>query len=1047
MSVAESNMVKVLRPYQARIIKNVMRDPGHLLVEQPTGSGKTLQIVALARILLGTRFNRVLIAAPQRQIEEGFTGGEEGLRYDRVQYPDSSSTIQIPPGFIEASREVSYGSRGRILSYLALPQSHALACTHAALSTLDMSVLPTDCSSILMVVDEAHHAPAEGLGAFIDEFERRGGTLHFYTATPWRADDKPVVRPEMRVIRRSLAQHMAEGWAPPHLAHELVVVGAPGAKVSAPEFYGEAPLPRSFEQDLVDKLVAKWRADSEPKAIIRVPPVRGGAHGLVRRIAEAFGAIGAHVLDASGVGNERQRLFLSELESERALPFGKSRWDVIVGIQRVHEGTDWPQCSAVYSVGMPSNLAFTTQLAGRGLRKKGEDCPKRHRNTTRLAFFVPGGGSLEKLGLEHSKHALLTACFLANYQVAQEWLLVGEIGVGVGSLLGSEGEARDRLASLLSGGPRGAEAVAYLEWAKRQLRLNGVSRPSQEEILEMAAGLTRQTGLDLTEGDLVRAAVALQVTRRGDGGERARAAVRRAAQQAAPDWERALAVEEDNRLQGVLSDLFDRLRAEFREETLDHSLVLDLVGQQLHNLTGGKMTELMERMRLAHPVLTHGMIGHWARRERFNPVLEFAQPPGKRGRPIAGTTFHWHQIRRALFEGEYGLPGGEHLYQAAAKHGHETDWSEVLRTASDRSNFHWLIGEQQAKDWVAEYLKQHGKLPEPTEERVADTNITWQELNQGTNYMGGAVSRWYGFKWIEDYIRTTGQQPRPSERLIPGTQTTWSELHNLIQQYGKHEKGLADVAQHVLKSRPELAKQHNLGFSKADLKAAAEDPNGFLRLRVWVKPDAEGRFPQPTDERVPGTEVTWAELEAAGRQTLARFYQDDLAGRNGSVPAGCGLIDLYFRLKPEWGNNLDLVKNFVASTGRLPREDGENVPGHRGLTWADVYASFRRCGFPHYSLMHSWLVDRLHFWVSCWVKTYGSAPDRDSGPIPESGRLTWQDVDDLIRQMHYQAFPYGVPEDRSQININRLTYVASCLSERIAEYKVVQGLKQAGGGR
>jgi DNA polymerase III delta prime subunit len=268
MSIADSSMVKILRPYQARIIQNIFRDPGNLLVEQPTGSGKTLQIVALARLLLGSRFDRMLIAAPQKQIEEGFTGGTEGLEYDLVRYPDSSGTIQIPTGLIEASREVSYGSRGRILSYMALPQTHALACTHAALSTLDASVFPDDCSSVLMVVDEAHYTPAEGLGAFIGEFERRGGTLHFYTATPWRADGKPVIRPEMRVIRRSLSQHMAEGWAPSHLSHELVLVGAPDVKGSAPQFYGEAPLPGSFEQDLVGKLAAKWRADGEPKTII-----------------------------------------------------------------------------------------------------------------------------------------------------------------------------------------------------------------------------------------------------------------------------------------------------------------------------------------------------------------------------------------------------------------------------------------------------------------------------------------------------------------------------------------------------------------------------------------------------------------------------------------------------------------------------------------------------------------------------------------------------------------------------------------------------------
>src|SRR4051794_18648577 len=104
MTVGELGTVRVLRPYQARIVENVLRDPGHLLVEQPTGSGKTLQIVAVARVLLESRFDRILIAAPQRQIEEGFTGGLDGRGYDMIRYPDSSTVIQIPPGFVKASR-------------------------------------------------------------------------------------------------------------------------------------------------------------------------------------------------------------------------------------------------------------------------------------------------------------------------------------------------------------------------------------------------------------------------------------------------------------------------------------------------------------------------------------------------------------------------------------------------------------------------------------------------------------------------------------------------------------------------------------------------------------------------------------------------------------------------------------------------------------------------------------------------------------------------------------------------------------------------------
>jgi superfamily II DNA or RNA helicase len=45
---------KVLRPYQARLVADFIRAPGDVLVEQPTGSGKSIQIVTLVAMHLET---------------------------------------------------------------------------------------------------------------------------------------------------------------------------------------------------------------------------------------------------------------------------------------------------------------------------------------------------------------------------------------------------------------------------------------------------------------------------------------------------------------------------------------------------------------------------------------------------------------------------------------------------------------------------------------------------------------------------------------------------------------------------------------------------------------------------------------------------------------------------------------------------------------------------------------------------------------------------------------------------------------------------------
>ena len=54
-----------LRAYQVRLVTDVSRARGDALIEQPTGSGKTMQIVTLVAMHLGRRFTHALIAAPQ----------------------------------------------------------------------------------------------------------------------------------------------------------------------------------------------------------------------------------------------------------------------------------------------------------------------------------------------------------------------------------------------------------------------------------------------------------------------------------------------------------------------------------------------------------------------------------------------------------------------------------------------------------------------------------------------------------------------------------------------------------------------------------------------------------------------------------------------------------------------------------------------------------------------------------------------------------------------------------------------------------------------
>ncbi len=108
---------KQLRPYQVRLVTDVSRATEDVLVEQPTGSGKTVQIVTLVAMHLGSRFSHAVISAPQEQIEQGFTKRD----YQVVAFPDcpgvACPSIQVPQTLIKGARESRLGSVKRVSRY------------------------------------------------------------------------------------------------------------------------------------------------------------------------------------------------------------------------------------------------------------------------------------------------------------------------------------------------------------------------------------------------------------------------------------------------------------------------------------------------------------------------------------------------------------------------------------------------------------------------------------------------------------------------------------------------------------------------------------------------------------------------------------------------------------------------------------------------------------------------------------------------------------------------------------------------------------------
>lgn len=429
-----------LHPYQVFTVQALLDSNDDYVVEQPTGSGKTVEMVALTACLLPKR--RVLLAVTQEHIEEAFTQ----RNYTEIDH--DGSMLACPADMILAARCGDDGAIATIRAFLELSEfpTYALACTHAALTHQKMrppTGIPSDLTEWVLIVDEGHHGPAPGLGQFIEAWRQAGGRVIKFTATAFRSDSDPVVREGYSLIRRTLAQHMDEGYAPAHIETEIFAIAA--EDISESQFQGYELPPAEVQGRIISAMVAAWKKDGKPKTIIRSPSIRGGVEDLMERLAKAFSDEGARVLDASGENASVKKLLLDTLTSERALTnYEHSTVDVIVGVQRVREGFDWPLCSTVYCLGMPGSVQTVVQLLGRATRRKTQrGYPTEHKKRARIAFFVPcvDHDSRRNMLDYHKRYTLLVCAYLSNAQAGEQWELVKDLSKGLTLTMGEPASA------------------------------------------------------------------------------------------------------------------------------------------------------------------------------------------------------------------------------------------------------------------------------------------------------------------------------------------------------------------------------------------------------------------------------------------------------------------------------------------------------------------------------------------------------------------------------------------------------------------------------
>lgn len=436
---------KTLRDYQWDMVRDSVakaRTKRTLGLISPTGSGKTLILQAF---LIKTHrrnglFSGVVIAAPSLTTVGNFTI-EQGIATPELAGPGTTGShlgqwdqrrYDVPSNPIK--------KRNAFKSVL-LPgySSRAMVTTHAQLVASDyIDLLPDDLTAKLLIVDEAHHAGAGDvdidtkIGEFTRAWLERGGTVLYTTATPFRTDGNAVLPEGTEPYIRSISTHAASHYAPNNFRISTIVMQTVEANTTQ-ELSGDTLPPEDESKgSSYEEMVKHWLEQGRPKALFLVPPGKSekGARRLEDVIREH--APGTRVGNFVGTGSSVAKALDEALEPERAVTrYEDSRYDIIIACQRFNEGTDWPLCSHVYCYGISSSFSLIIQRWGRAFRMKNPDPMMGtggikghpHAEDAHIIFFVPKVKAelVQEFEKQHSDHALMLACLMADFETAQEY--------------------------------------------------------------------------------------------------------------------------------------------------------------------------------------------------------------------------------------------------------------------------------------------------------------------------------------------------------------------------------------------------------------------------------------------------------------------------------------------------------------------------------------------------------------------------------------------------------------------------------------------------
>lgn len=359
-------MSLALRPYQERGIERVFQlfDSGcrRVLLVLATGGGKTVIASEITRRALGRGFKSSFLAHRREIIKQtyaklvrnGLDASGVGVIMAGVDWRVERELLAADPASLTDEDLWRVWAKRRPTASMQL----------GSVDTFRNRVKPfTGDPRVLTIVDEAHRALAKSYRDIQAEYPLPGHWHLGLTATPIRADGKPLSDAyDEIVVVASFAELVAEGFlVEPRCFGTRAKADLSGVRRSGSDYNAEDVARAVDKRELIGDIVEHWKKHgNDAPTFAFAANVPHSQH-----IADAFNAAGIPAVHVDGnTENSERDKAIADLQAGRV--------KVVANCGVFTEGTDVPAVKTIILARPTLSESLYLQMAGRGARPYGD---------------------------------------------------------------------------------------------------------------------------------------------------------------------------------------------------------------------------------------------------------------------------------------------------------------------------------------------------------------------------------------------------------------------------------------------------------------------------------------------------------------------------------------------------------------------------------------------------------------------------------------------------------------------------------------------------